>query len=183
MKALYANKHNILNAVLFQFCWFTAIFSEWYLALIPLTLMLVHLVFIKMSWLFILLILSLIGMTFDSIYHYLGVYQFAPDTLVLPLLNIPLWLSILWLAFCLTLPISLAWMLRKPYLFVLGCSVLGPVSYIAGRRFGVLDFSDSNAWFLILEWSVFSLIALIFLLPKLGLFKAFPNFFKKESTC
>jgi hypothetical protein len=183
MKALYANKHNISNAVLFQFCWFTAILGEWYLALIPLVVMFVHLVFIKATGLFILIVLSLIGMTFDSIYHYLGVYQFAPDTVFIPLLNIPLWLSMLWLAFCMTLPVSLAWMLRKPYLFVLGCSLLGPVSYMAGRRFGVLEFSDSNAWFLILEWSVFSLIALIFLFSKLTVSKASLTFFKKESIC
>ena len=41
MKAIYANKHNILNAVLFQLCWFAAILGEWYLALFPLALMFV----------------------------------------------------------------------------------------------------------------------------------------------
>ena len=183
MKALSENKHNILNAILFQLCWFTAILGEWYWALIPLIAMLVHLLVTKTHGLLLLLALSLMGMCFDSIYLFLGVFRFEDNTAVLPYLDLPLWLAVLWLAFCLTLPISLVWILRKPYLFVLVCSILGPVSYLAGRHMGVLEFSDANLWFLILEWCVFSIIALIFLLPKLELSKASPTFFKKESTC
>lgn len=183
MNTLFENKHNVLNAILFQLCWFSAILGEWYLALIPLLVMFVHIVILKTPGLFLLLALSLIGMCFDSIYHFLGVYQFESNTAVIPFLNLPLWLAVLWLAFCMTLPISLVWMLRKPYLFVIGCSILGPLSYLAGRRLGVLEFSDSNLWFLILEWCVFSIIALLFLFPKLVVSKAPPIFFKKESTC
>lgn len=186
MNALNENKHVLINAVLFQVLWFIAILGDEVWVLFPLTFMLAHLFVIRKTLaigIFPLLILTVIGISFDSILNFIGVYQFSADSLLLPYLDLPLWLASLWLGFCLTLPVSLAWLIKKPYLFVVGCTLLGPLSYLAGRRLEALNFSDANIWFLVVEWCVFSLIALVFLFPKLGVSKAPPIFFKKESAC
>lgn len=183
---LLGKKHVIVNAVLFQLCWFSAILIEWYIALIPLVIMIVHAISLndktRLS-IGLLILLSVIGILMDSILNYLGIYDFSGTTAVLPYLNIPLWLAVLWLNFCFTLSISLEWLLRKPVIFTLACMVMGPVSYLAGRRFEVLSFSDSNLWILSLEWLLFALIALFILLPKLGVPNVPPFFLKKGSTC
>jgi hypothetical protein len=93
--------------------------------------MLAHLFVIRKTLaigIFPLLILTVIGISFDSILNFIGVYQFSADSLLLPYLDLPLWLASLWLGFCLTLPVSLAWLIKKPYLFVVGCTLLGPLA-------------------------------------------------------
>tara|TARA_R110002167_G_scaffold118753_12_gene295515 strand:+ start:25 stop:585 length:561 start_codon:yes stop_codon:yes gene_type:complete len=186
MNALFENKHVLTNALLFQVLWFVAILAGWYWALIPLAFMLTHLIVIRSRMpvsILLLLLLSCIGMIFDGILNYIGVYQFAVVSPQIPYLELPVWLACLWIGFCFTLPLSLAWLVKKPYFFVIACTLLGPISYLAGRRLEVLNFSDANIWFLVLEWCLFSVVSLVFLLPRLGVALTFPNAFKKESTC
>ena len=186
MNALIESKHVLTNALLFQILWFSAILGQGYWSLIPLSFMFVHL-FSMGKYLTIslipLVVLAVIGVVFDSIFNYAGVYQFSSESLSLPFLGIPVWLATLWLGFCLTLPVSLAWLIKKPYLFVIGCALLGPMSYLAGRRLEALNFADANIWLLAIEWCVFSIIALIILFPKLGVSKTPLIFLKKESAC
>lgn len=160
-------KDILINALLFQLCWFTAVLAGGYWALLPLGLMFGHYCrVLGRQALGVVLALSLFGMAFDSLYLYLGVYQ-VTSLVNLPLLNIPLWLACLWLAFCLCLPLSLAWLVKKNYIFVLACAILGPVSYLAGRQLEVIDFSESAIAFLALEWGIFAFVVCLFLLPSL----------------
>jgi hypothetical protein len=186
MNTLLQNKHVIANALLFQALWFVAILGEWYWALIPLALMLSHLFSISKQLpvnILPLLLLACFGMIFDSALKYIGVYQFSVVSPVIPYLDLPMWLAALWLGFCLTLPLSLAWLVKNAYLFVLACSLMGPVSYLAGRRLEALNFSDANIWFLVLEWCVFSILALAVLLPSIKVSIASSVSFKNKSTC
>lgn len=186
MKALIDNQHVLINALLFQVVWFVAVLAGDYWALLPVTLMLVHISMIRKQLplsVLPLLVLAVIGVIFDSLLNYMGVYQFPTSYLGLPFLGLPVWLACLWLGFCLTLPLSLAWLIKKPLLFVLGCSILGPVSYLAGRRLDALSFSDANIWFLVIQWGLFSIITLILLFPKLGVSSGSPLFFKEKPTC
>ena len=130
-----------------------------------------------------LLLLAFIGVSLDSIFNFIGIYQFSVSTMVLPVFGLPVWLVCLWVGFCFTLPLSLAWLIRKPYFFVLACTLLGPMSYLAGRRLEALSFRDGNIWLLALEWCVFSIIILVVLFPKLGVSKADPIFLKNETPC
>ena len=186
MNTLLENKHILTNALLFQALWFVAILGEWYWAFIPLALMLAHLLSIRKQLpvsIFPLLLLGCFGMIIDSVLKYIGVYQFSVVSPAIPYLDLPIWLATLWLGFCFTLPLSLAWLVKKTYLFVFACSLMGPISYLAGRRLEALNFSDDNIWFLVLEWCVFSIVALVFLLPRLRMSIASSISFKKESAC
>ena len=181
MNSIIDKKDILINAVLFQILWFVAILGQGIWAFIPLAFMCIHLLSMRKKqaqYVLVLLVLASIGVVFDSIYHYIGVYQFASDSLMLAYLNLPIWLG-----FCLTLPVSLSWLVKKPYLFIFACSLLGPMSYLAGRRLGGLEFSDANLWLLALEWWVFSIIALTLLFPKLGVLNSSPVFLEEESSC
>ena len=153
----------LINAVLFQICWFTAVLAGGFWAILPVSLMLAqHLMAMRPASLLILCLLAGFGIFIDSIYLSLHVYDFA-ESPVIPLLNLPVWLACLWLAFCLSLPVSLAWLVRKPYFFVLACAVFGPLSYLAGRHWQVVNFADHEVVLLALEWSVFSIVAIVLL--------------------
>ena len=186
MKALMDNKHLLINALLFQIVWFIAVLQQSIWAALPVGLMLMHLLIVqKRSFWRVasLVLLAFIGVSLDSVFNFIGIYHFSVTNLLLPMFGLPVWLVCLWLGFCLTLPLSLAWLIKKPYFFVLGCTLLGPISYLAGRRFEAIGFSDANIWLLVVEWCVFSIIALVFLFPKLGVSKASPIFFKNETPC
>jgi len=148
--------NRLLNAMLFQCCWFLAIFSDWYLALCPLALLLVHFARTNASAhnSLKLLYIACIGILIDSLLMHLSVYHFPNPELRSNDFIIPLWLIIMWCAFTLTLLSSLQWCLAKPYFFIGLCCISGPASYLAGRNFGALHFADASLIFIILEWFV-----------------------------
>lgn len=169
MHEAVSKKNILINAILFQCCWFAAILLGWVVAIIPLAAMLVH-YFLIMGGrgLLLVLLLSVIGMMFDSLYLYLSIYQFNPASAVLPILGIPLFLVCLWVGFCLTLPVSLAWLVQKPRYFLSLCVIFGPLSYLAGRRLGALEFSNNDLVFLFIEWMIMAVFMLLLLLPLFG---------------
>lgn len=183
MHTLIENKHVLINALLFQVLWFVAILGQNMWSLMPLALMLVHFFIIGNKQFLGIVSLAFLGILIDSAFNFAGIYHFSTASLTLPYINLPVWLASLWLGFCLCLPISLAWLLKKPYLLIIACSLMGPISYLAGRRLGALSFSDANVWLLVLEWCMFSIIVLIVLFPKLGEDAASPLFSKKKSLC
>lgn len=135
--------HNLSNAALFQVCWFVAILFDWYWAL-PAFVLLVFQVWagarVKMPWL--LLGIAFIGIVADTVFLHLGVYSFPQDRLSLPG-GEPIWMAMLWVAFVLTLPYSLDWLVQKRVGFLLACAVAGPLSYSAGVRLEVMAFDTS----------------------------------------
>lgn len=148
-------RHIIFNALLFQTCWFLIIFAPWYWGIFPLIVMALHSLLVsdqRLEALKLVLTITVAGITFDSFYHISGIYQFNKPSLSLPIGAFPVWLCMLWFAFALTLNQSLAWIIKKRGLFIIASAILGPVSYLAGRRAGMLDFSDISLKFLSLEW-------------------------------
>lgn len=170
----------VINAVLFQVCWFTAVLAGGFWALLPLALMLMHFVrVIRFENLLTIVTLAGLGIAIDSFYLHMNVYQFAPAA-ELPLLNLPVWLACLWVGFCLSLPLSLAWLVRKPYYFVPACAIFGPLSYLAGRQWQAVDFSDHHVLLLVLEWAIFSIISVVFLQARLnGTYQQLPELLRR----
>ena len=136
--------NKVVNAVLFQALWFTAILSGWLYALPILVLHLAHFFYAERSAAVrsACLGLAFVGIVADSVLGALGVYQFNADNLLV-LNAIPLWLCYMWLGFATCLPVSLAWLLRSPLILVGFFSVGGSLSYMAGRSLGALSFQDS----------------------------------------
>lgn len=168
MKASF-NYHIVLNALLFQCCWFLAIFSQWYWALVLLLVMVGHTYQTsghKWKDLKLCAVVSFSGITIDTLFKVSSIYTFGDELLLTPR-SIPLWLCILWVAFSLTLNHSLKWLVSRAAWFVLGCAVAGPLSYIAGRSNGVINFSNASLVFISIEWIVIALLTLFLTSPSL----------------
>ena len=137
-------KHKIINAVLFQALWFTAILTGWLYALPLMFVQLAHFLSVERSVKTRLscFALALIGMIGDSILGLVGVYDFHADNLMVFGL-IPLWLCYMWLGFSICLPLSLSWLLSSPLVLLAFFSIGGTLSYVAGRQLGALAFDDA----------------------------------------
>lgn len=150
-----------INAVLFQALWFAAVLSGWLLALVPLLVLLLHLVSVQpdkrelLPWLF----LACLGMTGDSILSVSGVYSFPNETSQVAGL-LPFWLSFMWLGFAATLPLSLSWIFKSPWLLLVIFTLGGPLSYSAGRALGALSFANQDAIYVVGLWFLIGLCAL-----------------------
>lgn len=161
-------QHMIINAVLFQCCWFLAIFSEWYWAVIPLLLMITHIYWIsprKFHELKIVAVIAFLGITIDTLFKVSGIHSFG-DVLLLTGRSIPIWLCILWIGFALTVNHSLNWLVKKTPWFIVGCAIAGPMSYSAGRANGVIDFSNQSLVLIAIEWIAIALITIYLLRPQ-----------------
>ena len=155
-------KHKIINAVLFQALWFTAILTGWLYAL---PLMLVHLAHFVLAERNVktrlsCFALALIGIVADSILGLVGVYEFHADNLMVFGL-IPLWLCYMWLGFSICLPLSLSWLLRSPLMLLAFFSVGGTLSYVAGRQLGALGFDDSSIAVIAIVWFAVACVVLL----------------------
>ncbi len=89
---------------------------------------------------FLIFSAMLLGTVADSIFastnflSYAGGYSTAPGVA-------PLWITAMWGGFAATLNHSLGWIKTRPVLgFLLG-GVFGPLSYIAGSKFGAIHFN------------------------------------------
>lgn len=161
-------QHIVINAVLFQCCWFLAIFSDWYWAVIPLLLMVAHIYWVsprKVHEIKLAVVIAFTGITIDTLFKVNGIYSFG-DQLLLTDRSIPVWLCILWLGFAMTVNHSLNWLVRKVPWFVVGCAIAGPISYSTGRANGVIDFSNQSLGLICIEWIVIALITIYLASPK-----------------
>jgi hypothetical protein len=154
---------NIINAVLFQFCWFLAVFGGWMWVLPALAIMGMH-YFASIRDVVLDIRLPLViggaGMVMDGLFGTHGIYAFGPEPMLSTPVAVPVWLCLLWIAFGLTLTRSLAWLMRRSGLFILLCAVAGPLAYLAGRQTGVIGFSDNAVAGLVLEWLLIAMLAL-----------------------
>jgi len=69
----------------------------------------------------------------------------------------PLWMVLLWANLALTLDALPAWMTRRQSLAALAGAIGGPLSYLAGERFGALALGRPEAWSVAavsLEWTL-----------------------------
>lgn len=83
-----------------------------------------------------LLVTALPGFLLDSLLGYLGAFGFPHDTQLLG--SLPLWMGALWLNFALTTRHGLAWLHGRPWLGVAFGALGGPLTYLAGVKFGAL---------------------------------------------
>lgn len=130
----------VVNALLFQACWFSAILVGWEFALFPLSLLILFAFFVERgqhAWARVLMLVS-IGIALDSAFIATGLYT-LPEPIPANIAGFPLWLVCMWSAFALTLGSSLSWWQSYPKVFILACAIAGPCSYFAGTRFEVLD--------------------------------------------
>ncbi|NQV50794.1 MAG: DUF2878 domain-containing protein [Candidatus Marinimicrobia bacterium] len=89
-----------------------------------------------------LLILTamILGTVADSIFASTSFLSYAGGYTLAPFLA-PLWITAMWGGFAATLNHSLGWIKTRPVLgFLLG-GVFGPLSYIAGSKFGAIQFN------------------------------------------
>ena len=156
-------KHKIINAVLFQALWFTAILSGWLYALPLMVLHLAHFVYAERhpKTRLACFSLALLGMIGDIILGLFGVYHFHAENLMV-LGVIPLWLCYMWLGFATCLPISLSWLLRSPPLLLAFFSIGGTLSYLAGRSLGALAFESSVIPVIAGVWFIIACVVLLF---------------------
>ncbi|UZE97773.1 DUF2878 domain-containing protein [Alkalimarinus alittae] len=161
-------QHIVINAVLFQCCWFLAIFSEWYWAVMPLLLMILHNYLIsprKLNELKTVAVIAFSGITIDTLFKVSGIHSFG-DVLLLTERSVPIWLCVLWVGFALTVNHSLNWLVKKTPLFIVGCAIAGPMSYSAGRANGVIDFSNQSLALISIEWIAIALITIYLVRPQ-----------------
>lgn len=158
--------HKIINALLFQAIWFSAVLVGWYLAVVPLLALLLHGIFKEAgqhAYRFILLF-ACAGIALDTLMFQLGWFR-SPHPDVLQLAGMPLWLMCMWPAFGLTLGSSLSWWRQWPKTFKCACALAGPLSYFAGMRLGALDIAVQGFISLACIWSVSGFI-IVSRLPK-----------------
>lgn len=149
------NPHVVINGLIFQACWFLALLVSWQAGLIALAILLVHGLQYEpkaRSYLGLAGIVG-VGVLFDFSWVQLSWITFVDENR-LNLLGFPVWLMVSWLAFCLTLDSSLSWLTKKRALFPWLCMVLGPVSYSAGERLGVIEIHGLGLFALAFEWLV-----------------------------
>ena len=150
--------HKLINAALFQACWFCAILLGWTYALIPLAAMAMHGILFESKqhrYRFVILFVVL-GCLFDSAMKAAGHYTFVNNASGL----IPLWLVCLWCGFALTLASSMSWWQRYPKAFVVACALAAPMSYLAGMRLGALEITSTGFVLISLAWSCLALFVI-----------------------
>ena len=153
----------VINGVLFQLVWFLSIFVKLEMAVVALFFMMLHVIskLINKQGVFISALALFMGVTMDAVLHYAGVYEF-PIQNELDYFYLPSWLLIIWMGFSLALPYSLYWMFKNRFLFIGLMSALAPVSYLAGREFAMIEFTNGQLIYVVLAWSIWSFLLMLF---------------------
>ena len=129
----------VLNFLVYQGIWFTAILGRepwtWLLA----GLLALHLALSRdrRGEAAVMMLCAGMGITLDSVLSVSGVFVFDPAPEVLA---IPLWLAGLWLGFAGALRNSLRYLLTRPRLASVAAGISAPLSYFAGMRMGAVTF-------------------------------------------
>ncbi len=92
----------------------------------------------------------LLGTLADSIFASIGLLTYAGGYSMAPGIA-PLWITAMWGGFAATLNHSLGWIKTRPLLSFLLGAIFGPLSYLAGSRFGAIQFNaDMTVTFIVL---------------------------------
>jgi hypothetical protein len=151
----------ITNFVLFQICWFSALFFQngaLFTICICLSIM-VALVRSRLTSLCLLAVLLPVSILFEFIAISLGLVVY--DSLFMPM-----WLVGLWVGLLLTFNDSFRFMLNLQYWkVVIAFTFFGPLSYSAGAKAGALVISESTIYFFVVfgaMWAIYALFAKYF---------------------
>lgn len=170
MKKINVNQYrNIINGILFQLIWLSVIKGFTLLGLALLSVMFIHYLFyllrdadrIVAANLLFCLKVAVVGITVDTLYTLSSFYSF-PSYEHHQLGVIPSWLCMLWVGFSLTLTMSLHFIVVKERLFKILCTIFGPLSYLAAREYGAIDFSNAVLLFIAIEWLVIGAVIIYF---------------------
>ena len=116
-----------------------------------------HLFFISKikNELLLVIAISLIGISVDSILHKFGIFIFV-DVIV-----IPFWLIMLWGCFATTLCHSLKF-IDKHLWFKIVAGLIAPFSYLAGNQLGVVEFGHPFVITYLILGIIWSLLFIVF---------------------
>lgn len=135
---LLSSPKTIINGALFQAVWWSCVVLQGYWALaITGVFVVIHCrFFIKPKELYLIAIVTVVGIAVDHLLQFIGVFQTGG-------LLLPLWLWCLWLGFACTLSHALQWFHGKPLMSVLMGCIGGGSSYFGAIRLGAAqtDFS------------------------------------------
>jgi len=156
--------NKVVNALLFQACWFSAVMHSWELALAPLLCLLGHSIWKERGQhdYLRLAVLVAFGFVFDTFMFRLGIFA-SPSLEVTSVFGMPLWLIAMWCAFSLTLSSSLSWHNRFPRVFIAVTALAGPLSYWGGMRLGALTIEPVGFVLLAAEWGLIAFMVVRFL--------------------
>lgn len=136
---------SLLNFVAFQTGWFACVLGAshgmpWVGLLVASLVVTLHVWFSEWrSDELILVGLSVVlGLVFDSLLVLSGWVQY-PGGVLLPGVA-PYWILTMWALFATTLNVSMSWLQGKPFLASVLGAIFGPLSYMAGQRFGAIEF-------------------------------------------
>jgi len=155
-----SNKWVVFNFVSFQLWWWACILSAkpglgWAVLLLVIAACCVHLQWIESWWHALpLLITTLLGCMLDQIAYNLGWLSFEHHH-TWPAF-IPLWMIALWLAFSMTLNVSMRWLQGRTILAAILGGMFGPLAYLGAQQLKVIDlpFSSWSLLWVTVEWAV-----------------------------
>ncbi|MBA64195.1 MAG: hypothetical protein CMG55_00180 [Candidatus Marinimicrobia bacterium] len=138
---------NIFNIVGFQLSWWGCVLGVKsgivYLGPVLMSIFLIlHFYFYTSDYTEIRLIIlfGLIGTMIDTSMAYYGIFNYngtyTPTTFIAPL-----WITSMWCGFSATVNHSLSWLKNRYFASILLGAVSGPLSYLAGVKFGAIEFS------------------------------------------
>lgn len=155
----------ILNGLLFQLGWFSAVLGGNAVALgVMLAILMIHqLLFIrhKSEWLFIVLV-GVIGIVVDSTLSLSNVLLFSSTAV-----GIPTWLFCIWILFACTINHSLSWLKDRPLVAIVMGGFAGPSSYFAGSKLSDVAFAEplfQSLTIVVIVWAI--LLPLLMMLSK-----------------
>ena len=154
---------NFFIIIGFKITWLSCILGEIYInSWIGFFIGIIFLIFFfyyksnKINYLSKILLISLIGYSFDSCLSYFNLYTIKAQTYFLFL---PLWFLILWPSFSCLLIEYFKFLEKRKLLPILLGGILGPCSYYAGVSSGLASVSDYKVFILI---SVFWIFIMLF---------------------
>jgi len=158
----------IINAALFQCAWFACVLGSakgltWPSLICFITLAAYQLQNKRrhVNDIKVLATSVILGLIIDSFWINSGMMIFTENG---PIDNLaPAWIIFLWMSFALTINHSLAWLSKHPALPILMGAFGGPMSYLAGLKFGAVEYLQSTLLIsvaLAITWAI-SLIILV----------------------
>jgi hypothetical protein len=133
----------LLNAVIFQFGWFSCILGGDLVAVVVMaTILFTHSQFFMRSareWL-LFLVVAILGISLDSFWVYTGFLVFPGiETFI------PVWLICLWLVFATSLCHCFQWLQKRLVLASLLGAFAGPASYLSGAAMADVIVSEPQS--------------------------------------
>ena len=139
----------LLNIIGFQFSWWGCVlgvkYGAIYLGPILMVIFLIihfHYFSYKNNEIKLVILFGIIGTMIDSSMAYAGILRYS-GTYTSTTIIAPLWITAMWCGFSATVNHSLFWLRNRYFASTFLGAVAGPLSYIAGVKFGAIQFNTS----------------------------------------